>query len=394
MPRAEANPTPSVLTWARTSSGLSPDDAAKKIGIHTWKLLAWEAGTEKPTFTQLRKAGAVYKRPIAAFYLQEPPKGFSAMRDFRRRSGTDPSIVSPGLTQEIRKAHDRREWALELMAQLDDRPREIKDRLRLTEDIEEAATQIRNLLDITVDSQSQWKGQAFNQWRLHIERAGILTFEMTTVPVDEARGFSIGLGPLPVAVANIKDSSKARVFTLLHEVTHILMDSGGICNLDDRGHDELARSETYCNRVAGAAIFPREAILQSDTVRRHSRNRPDWTDQELQALSNQFGGSRESALIRLASLGLTSQAFCEARREKFHLEYKQTEAERKAQQEKGFVPPHQLALLSAGPMFVGLVVESLNREQITTSDFSDYLQIRAKHIAEVQQEYAGFGKER
>jgi hypothetical protein len=40
-------------------------------------------------------------------------------------------------------------------------------------------------------------------------------------------------------------------------------------------------------------------------------------------------------------------------------------------------------------MFVGLVVENFNRERINTSDFSDYLQIRAKHIAEVQQEYAG-----
>jgi Zn-dependent peptidase ImmA (M78 family) len=394
MPRVESNPTPSVLKWARTSSGLSPDDAAKKIGVHTWKLLGWEAGTEKPTFTQLRKAGAVYKRPIAAFYLKEEPKGFSAMRDFRRQSGTGARIVSPSLTQEIRKAHDRRDWALELFAQLDDRPKEVNNRLRLTDDVEVAATQIRSFLGITMDTQSQWKSQTFNQWRLRIERAGILTFEMTTVAVEEARGFSIGLKPLPVAVANIKDSPKARVFTLLHEVAHILMDSGGICNLDDRGHDDVARSETFCNRVAGAAIFPREAVLQSDTVRRHSRGRPEWTDLELQALSNQFGGSRESALIRLASLGLTSQAFCEARRERFHLEYKQAEVERKAQQDKGFVPPHQLALLSAGPMFVGLVVENFNRERITTSDFSDYLQIRAKHIAEVQQEYAGFGEGR
>jgi Zn-dependent peptidase ImmA (M78 family)/transcriptional regulator with XRE-family HTH domain len=392
MPRGESNPTPSVLTWARTSSGLSSEDAAKKIGIHVEKLLAWEAGTEKPTFVQLRKAGSVYRRPIAAFYLQDPPKGFEAMRDFRRRHGVEEGLISPRLTQEIRRAHDRREWALELLAELDDQPRKIDQRLHLTQDFEQAATQIRSYLGVTMEDQSQWGNQAFNQWRMHIERAGILTFEMTTVGVEEARGFSIGIKPLPVAVANIKDSQKARIFTLLHEVAHILLDIGGICDFDEGGQSDSARSETYCNQVAGATIFPMEALLKSDIVRHHSRGQAEWTDQELEALSIQFGGSRESALIRLATLKLTSQAFCDARRERFHLEYKRAEAERKAQPEKGFVPPHQLALLSAGPMFVSLVVENFNRERITTSDFSDYLQIRAKHIAEVQQTYAGFSE--
>jgi Zn-dependent peptidase ImmA (M78 family) len=215
---------------------------------------------------------------------------------------------------------------------------------------------------------------------------------MTTVGVEEARGFSIGAKPLPVAVANIKDSQRARIFTLLHEVAHILLNSGGICNFDDKGQGDSARSETYCNQVAGASIFPREALLQSDVVRRHARGRREWADQELQGLSIQFGGSRESALVRLATLGLASQAFCDARRARFRQEYRQAEAERKVQQDKGFVPPHQLALLSAGPMFVGLVVENFNRERITISDFSDYLQIRAKHISEVQQIYAGFSE--
>jgi Zn-dependent peptidase ImmA (M78 family) len=380
-----------VLAWARKTSGLSPEEAAKKIGIRVEKLLAWESGTEKPTFNQLRKIGSTYRRPIAAFYLKEPPKTFAAMHDFRRHPAGVPRVVSPRLTQEIRRAHDRREWALELIAQLDDRPKEIDARLSLTRSAEDAGARVRRFLKVDIGQQSQWKDQAFKQWRSHIERAGILTFEMTDVALEEARGFSIGSKPLPVAVINIKDSQKARVFSLLHEVAHILLDSEGICDLDEHGNDDRARAETFCNQVAGAAIFPQEALLQFELVRRHPRNQSRWSDEELQILSNYFGGSREAALVRLAGLGLTSRAFCDERREKFRLEYKRTEEARKLQPEKGFVPPHQLALLSAGPMFVGLVIENFNRERITTSDFSDYLQIRAKHIPEVQQDYAPFG---
>jgi Zn-dependent peptidase ImmA (M78 family) len=392
MPRTAANPTPAVLAWARTSSGLSLEEAAKKIGVHPERLMEWEVGTARPTFAQLRNAGTVYKRPIAAFYLREPPKNFDAMRDFRRHRGAIDEAFSPALTQEIRKAHDRRDWAFDLLAQLDDRPKEIGLRLRLGQDVEAASVQVRDFLSVDMGRQSQWRDQAFKQWRSHIERAGILTFEMTTVAVEEARGFSIGAKPLPVAVANIKDTQKARVFTLLHEVAHILLDTGGVCNLDEQGHDDFARAESFCNQIAGAVIFPREALLQFSAVRRHPRGENKWSDEDLQALSGHFGGSREAALIRLATLGMTSRAFCDERRARFRLEYARADAARKAEKDKGFAAPHQLALLSAGPMFVSLVVESLNRDRITSSDFSDYLQIRAKHIAEVQQEYAGFGE--
>ncbi len=391
MARLEANPTPAVLVWARTTAGLSLPEASRKIGVPEPKLAAWESGTERPTYAQLRKASAVYKRPIAAFYLQEPPKGFAAMHDFRRHPEGQTSVLSPDLTLEIRRAYDRREWALELLEQLDGKPQEIPLKLGLNEPVERAASQVRNFLKLTPAAQAQWRDQAFNQWRACIERAGLLTFEMTTVEVAEARGFSIGLRPMPVAVANIKDSPRARVFTLLHELVHVLLESGGVCDFDEGGRDESGRTETFCNRVAGAVIFPEYDFLRSEPVVRHDRRSAEWTDQELQALAQLFGGSRESALIRLVSLGLSTQAFCDSRRARFREEYRAAR-ERRALQNEGFVPPHQIALLSAGPMFVSLVVENFNRDRITTSDFSDYLQIRTKHIPEVQRDYAGFSE--
>jgi len=312
------------------------------------------------------------------------------MSDFRRHPEGAPGSISPDLTLEIRRAYDRREWALELIALLGEEPNGSFPTIRMDQDIEEAAAVLRDFLKLTVEMQGRWQQRLFHEWRRQIEQAGILTFEMTSVPVEEARGFSIGIKPMPVAVANIKDSQPARVFTLLHETTHILLDSGGICNFDERSPGESGRLEIFCNRVAGATLYPRGALLGSAIVRGHTRGRAEWTDDELRSLANAFGGSRESALVRLRSLGLTTQIFCDARRARFREEYR-AQRERQATLDAGFAPPHQQALLSAGPLFVSLVVENLNRERITASDFSDYLQIRAKHIAEVQQEYAGFG---
>ena len=386
MPRTEANPTPSVLIWARESAGLSVELAAKKAGIAPERLTAWEAREQRPTFAQLRKLASIYKRPLAAFYLVEPPQQFQAMHDFRRVAEATDLTPSPDLTVEIRKARDRREWALDLYRDLEEEPPQFETTVTLNQDFEKTAEQVRELLGVSMRVQSTWRTQyeAFKQWRLAIEGFGILTFQATNVEVGEARGFSIADRPMPVAVANIKDAPRGRIFTLLHEVAHILLADGGICDLHDLGTDPASRIEAYCNRLAGAILFPRNALLIAETVREHRSGEPVWTDGELAELSRRFGGSREAALVRLLTLGLTTQKFYDERKEVFRAEY----AEQKKQQKEGFAPPHEVALTSAGPTFTGLVIESFNRERITASDVSDYLQIRLKHLSQVQRDYA------
>jgi len=224
---------------------------------------------------------------------------------------------------------------------------------------------------------------AFKQWRLMIEKAGILTFQANDVDTTEARGFSISDRPLPVAVANIKDAPRGRIFTLLHELAHILLKAGGICDLHESNENEGSRIEAFCNHVAGATLFPKEALLATNVIRNHKKDDVAWRDEELAELSRVFGGSREAALVRLLTLGFTTEAYYQEKRDEFLKQY----AEQRKRQ-KGFAPPHEVALTSAGPTFTSLVIESFNRERITASDVSDYLQIRLKHLVNVQRDYS------
>jgi Zn-dependent peptidase ImmA (M78 family) len=365
---------------------MTTEVAAEKFGISAERLSAWESGGEKPTFAQLRRLATVYKRPLAIFYLQEPPKGFAPMHDFRRAVKPAGSPNSPELTLEIRRAHDRRDWALELFEQIEEQPRELAGALALGTDPETAAAEVRRILKVTLSDQVVWRTdyEAFRQWRTLIERAGILTFQANDVDTTEARGFSISERPLPVAVTNIKDAPRGRIFTLLHETTHILLRDGGICDLHESDQDQRSRVEAFCNHVAGAALFPKNAFLKTNTVLAHKKGDIAWVDEELKELSRHFGGSREAALVRLLALGLTTQAYYEEKHEGFLRQY----AEQRERLKGGFAPPHEVALSSAGPTFTSLVIESFNRERITASDVSDYLQIRLKHLAEVQQDYS------
>lgn len=390
MAHVEALANPALLVWARESASLSQEAVAKKIEVKVDRIRNWEAGQEHPSVAQLRNFAAATKRPLAVFYLAEPPLTFDALYDFR--AGAIPSLsvaTTPALAFEIRKAYDRREWALELMSDLQLTPAAFDVRLGLSDDPEVAAGKIRAALGARTEVQSQWRvdNEAFREWRALLERAGILTFQAANLELDEARGFSISLKPLPVVVANIKDAYRGRIFTLLHEATHIALNEGGICDLDDnQRRNASARIEAFCNRTAGAILFPKQDLLATSEVRNHRPADMGWSDNEIQSLSRRFGGSREALLVRLLALGRTSEKFYYRKRDEYRLAY----AKWREQRKEGFAPPHIVSLSSAGPLFTNLVIENFNREHITASDVSDYLQVRVKHLPEIQRDYGGF----
>ena len=72
---------PEILSWARETAGLSPEDTVKKLGIKdAWgvaaieRLAALENGEVPPTRAMLSKMAKKYRRPLLTFYLAQPPR--------------------------------------------------------------------------------------------------------------------------------------------------------------------------------------------------------------------------------------------------------------------------------------------------------------------------------
>src|ERR1700689_9663 len=104
-PRVEALAQPALLRWARENSNLTIEEAAKNLPTAPERLGAWEAGQAHPTIKQLRILGRIYKRPIAVFYLPEPPgPGPQLLHDFRHHWGTGSGTISRALRGEIELA--------------------------------------------------------------------------------------------------------------------------------------------------------------------------------------------------------------------------------------------------------------------------------------------------
>ncbi len=378
MSRNAAYVTPSLLAWARQQVRMSVPEAAKKATVLETKLTAWEEGTSKPTLRQARLLAATYRVPFAAFYLDEPPATKTHLpKDFRRSAGSLLDGLSPLLLLDLREAWQRREIALELLQAQGAHPPTFAYSTDLKTDPEEAATDLRTSLNVSLDEQIAWRDarKAFNSWRAHAESSGVMVLQTSDIPLEALRAYSLYAQTLPVVVVNRKDVLVGRLFSLLHELVHLGLHSEGLCDLstDVTRAPEDQRLEVFCNAVAAAALVPKHALLSHPVVRLHAAS-PKWPNQDIEALARHFSTSREALLRRLLTLGLTDDAFYRHKREEYRLEY----ASRPAT--KGFVTPPVDALSLLGKPFVRLVLDGLDGGTVTTSDAADYLGLRLKHL--------------
>jgi len=378
-----------LLVWARESAHLRMEEAARKAQLKKEQLAAWEDGEGQPSIPQLRKLGRVYKRPLAVFYLPRPPKTFDALRDFRRLPQEMVGKQSSELAYEIRRARARREIALDLYRELVGEPEAFVWMASRDENPEDVATRLRDLLGVKRAETASWRNayDAFNRWRGALEESSVLVFQAEDVEVSEMRGFSLSERLFPAVVVNIKDAVVGRIFTMLHEATHLTLREGGLCDLLEESSRAQERIEAFCNHVAGATLMPRAWVLEEDVVRQHRG--AQWADEEIALLAQRYRVSREAVVRRLLILGKTTEEFYRKKRKELQAEF---EAQREEAQERkvlgletgGFAPPDRMAVSTAGPFFVRLVLESYHQEKITPNDLSSFLGVRLKHVPKIE----------
>ena len=379
---------PELLIWARQTTGLSLETAAKKLGQPPEKLATWENSNEQhPTIPQLRKLADIYKRPLALFYLPHPPETSPTLKDFRRLDTIATSSYSPELRSLIRNVQYRREAAIDLAEQLNETPPLFPITAAIADEPENLAKQLREAMGISYEIQTRWKDQyaVLKNWIQAVESLGVLVFQSSNVEISEMRGCSISADQFPAIVINSKDAPNARIFTLMHELTHIALRNGGVCNFEEDEQaaktNENQRIEIFCNRVAGAILVPYENLI-ADTIVKFKNHEIDFTSDDIAKLAKRYQVSKEVITRRLLILNQVSQTFYQQKRQEFIDEY-QRNAET-SKKTTGAPPVFRMALGKNGYAFTRLVLDSYNSDRIHASDLSDYLDIRLKHLPALQ----------
>lgn len=376
---------PNVLRWARQSIDLTEVAASRKLDLPDDRVAAWESGEVTPTIAQLRRAAEVYKRPLAVFFLAEPPRDFDTLRDFRRLDGSDAGAWSPALHDDFRRAHEQRDAVLEL-ADLDDVEPPADWRIDpLPDSDDEIAKAGRSRLlaigPLALPASGDRPYDHLNAWVAAIETAGVLVMATAggRVPLQEMRAFSLYFDSVPVIVVNGTDSPRGRLFSLMHEYAHLLLHTEGLCDTTtDRGAvSPDRRLEARCNALSALMLMPTDDVLGQPLVRSQRAEGFAWTYADLRRAAAPFGVSAEAFLRRLLTLGRVTEKFYAESRDAFLRAY-EAEAERERASGGNW---YRNAVRDKGKGFVRLVTDAHARRVIDTYTAASFLDVKASQLA-------------
>ena len=383
---------PEVLIWARSAIGMDEETAAQKLVISVSTLSKWESGGLGPTIKQLRKAASVYRVPLAVLLLPEPPTAYQAIRDYRRLVNGDIASVSPALHTELRRAEMQREVFLELSEFAPDAITDTVElpRLTMSTSPEEAGKLLREYVGVSLKRQHGWRSpnEAINGWVDAVDAKGILVIHVSHVGIDELRGFSLSEMPFPVIGLNGADWPRPRVFTLFHELAHIALNLGGLCDLHERDHgptQEADKLEHFCNAAAAAAIVPLDDLLSSALVARSSKAY-EWSLDELRSLADRYMISAEALLVRLITIGKVSWDLYWTRKRQLKVLYDEDRTNTKQRQKEADGGPtyYTVKARNIGHGYAHSVLDAYRARTISSLDVSDYLQVKYNHIARLE----------
>ena len=283
---------PKVLVWAREEKGFTKDEAASHLNIDAALLGKWEADGEAVPFNVLQQIAKAYKLHTGAFFLPDVPPKTKKIKDCRNLAKGN-GRFSPDTLLAIRRTSRYLEVARDISdgSHWSNQYKWIGEFNGKKANVEQEVKRLRDILDAPLDEQFKQNraDEAFRFWRKRIEdKLGIFVFQFA-MPEKELDGFSYAFEALPYAiVVNNKQVSVRKIFTLFHEVAHILKRNPGICRMGDAlAASTGADIELECNNFAGKLLVPTESLVITTSV------------DKIFELGSQFNVSGEVYLRRL-----------------------------------------------------------------------------------------------
>lgn len=293
--------TPAVLKWAVRESGYDDETLADELGVAVDSLHDWQAGAQQPTRTQFAALVQKLRRPSAAFFLPDEPKSSLPEFKFRRPHGSlraRPNAKELRWLREVGRVQTNLAWFLEELGVTKPQLPTISTNVS----VEKAATELRSfLLGGAPLQKAETDSERLGHWRLSIEKRGVFVF-LLPLGKDAIRGFSLYNDYAPLLAVNTHWSNRPRIFSMLHELAHLLSrtDSACIERVQHRFPDSDDRVERWCEQVASAVLMPWPEVenFLSNAFRAPAGQKINSLDQ-LYKIAGHFKASARAAAIRL-----------------------------------------------------------------------------------------------
>ena len=379
---------PDVLRWARETLRLSQGEVARRMKKNVSDIEAWERGEASPTYIQLESlAYDIYKRPVALFFFPEVPEEDAVEQSFRTLPEQELQRVPSRILYLLRRARVFQLNLAELYDGVNPASRQILRELDFAPsvDVSEMAEQVRAYLGNDLAEQQSWDDadDALKRWRTVLEDHGVFVFKDSFNPPGKKKvdgvestfsGFCLYDTDFPVIYVNNNKAKNRQIFTLFHELAHLLMHTGGVDTRQDDYIEYLTgdnrRIEVLCNQFAAEFLVP------SGDFRARLAGKPIH-DRAIAGFAELYGVSRETILRRLLDWGRVSQQEYEEKTRKWRSERKQRGGS------GGDYYLNRGAYL--GEKYIEAVFGNYHRGRISIEQAADYLGENTRNVSGVEE---------
>jgi Zn-dependent peptidase ImmA (M78 family)/transcriptional regulator with XRE-family HTH domain len=366
-----------VLIWARESIGQSKSNVVEKTGLSLHRLNQIENGEIFPDLNEIKVLAKTYKRTIATLLLFEPPKEKPLPKDRRTINSKDIGKFHEKTIVAVRKARAFTQSLIELKRDAGLAITNFKYSATLETNIKEIAKLIRTDLNLNEIRLLENIDDILEAYIEKIESLGVAVFQMSLTQ-DNLRGFSIVDEDIPIiGIKRGNERTTSKIFTLFHELGHIVLNTGGLCDLSVQTKSEI---EKWCNAFSAEILVPTEDLLRNEIVQNYRFNKNKiWAKKDLIELSSYFHVGPLAILRSLLTNNLTTSKYY---KEKHEVWNKPLFA--RSKNPKGRDIPKE-TLREKGKNYISLAFSAYDKNRIDIKDLSDFLGVKLSYIPKTRE---------
>ncbi|MGI6551865.1 MAG: ImmA/IrrE family metallo-endopeptidase [Bacillota bacterium] len=291
-----------IWYWALKESQMSEEEIFKKYP----QINQWITGKKNPTFKQLEKFANFLKIPFGYLFLESPPTVNVMKAEFRSINSKLPKM-SKELKDTILAMDFKKNWMSEYRKSLGWSKLEVivdfnKQKSGTIPADAAVAKKLLGLKDNWYLSVKDFR-EAYNFLREAVEHTGILVMQNGVVgtnnhrklDINEFRAFLLFDSISPLIFINNNDSLGGKIFSLIHEYFHILIEKENLFLHEDLYSTK--ENERFINRLTAEFLMPEEQ------VRRHWDKNTDPLDQ-IHELSRVYKVSEVAVALKLKDMSL------------------------------------------------------------------------------------------
>lgn len=367
-----------MLKWARERTPIKIEEISLRMKeFSNEQIENWENGTEYPSVNQAKKLCNLYDIPFAALYLSKLPNvDNTTYIDRRTYMDNLKGDISYELWKEINRLKSCRECAIELL-NLEEYRNVFKD-INPNFSTNDISTKIREIFNIETPfkNKTAYSNNAFNYFRNKIESKGVMVLQIENISIKEIRGISLNYEILPIIAVNKNDSDRAKVFTLFHEIAHLVRRTSNLCLIDFNERED--EEEKICNNLAANILIP-EITLDSII------NGKDLSDDRvITNLSDRYAVSKFVIIKRLYDLNKIDFVLYKSKYEKYLDIFNEIKKIKKKQGQKIIVTQDKKLISSSGKLYPKIILNAYYEGKISFGEVCNTLNVNSRYIDNIE----------